>query len=400
MNRAAWAARFFFAVALLPTVVAAGFAVYKFRTQPPPPAYREGGWNSPQIVASLGSTNNGFLLGAFAPLSKKGGPTVNPPREVHPDVAGLYSFDTTVNRRANLTVRYVGWKRRTTFPARYVIHAAALGAETVIELTPSATSSPSLVQIAAGTDDVNDWLQKFAEHAIAPRDRFILSFAPEMNGNWWRYGVPKLPQDVNVHANCKDYGYKYSADATPTAYVKAYRYVHDTLLAYFTKHHAKKLITFMWQPSAIHRTTLCPMPWWPGRHYVDEVGLDGYFYYTGDTFKAIFGSTLKYLKQKAPDARVMIGETAVSPKVHREKADLQSLFAGIRQYKLDGLIWFDANQLKRSAVPGQRIFHQDFLLLGGSQAANLFLAGLPSRSSFATFSRTYVSKGGAPLIKL
>ena len=246
MNRAALAARTFLVVALLPAIVAAGYAAYAFRHQPPiaPGTYRQ--FKFAPLIS--GRPTPGLLLGTYAPGS---------------GADGLVGFDQAVGGRAALTVRYVYWGN--TFPAAYVAKAAALGAETVVELEPIGKAAPTLAQIAAGAQD--KWLRKFAHEIIAPQDHFILSFAPEMNGAWYQYGYGKAP---------------------PSEYVAAFRHVHDVLAATA----AARLITYLWQPSAIHLKTPSPAPYWPGSKYVDEIGVDGYYFFPTDTFRVIFAKTL------------------------------------------------------------------------------------------------------------
>jgi mannan endo-1,4-beta-mannosidase len=273
---------------------------------------------------------------------------------------GLKSFDKEIGAPATLTVQYTLWGK--TFPANYVIDAARLGAETVVELEPRGPGAPTLAQIAAGQGD--PWLKKFASEMVSPGDHFILSFAPEMNGAWYQYG--------SGHAPAGDY-------------IRAFRHVHDTLLKDLSKAKSANLITFMWQPSAIHRTTPNPLPYWPGAKYVDEIGLDGYYFFPSDTFSDIFGKTLRLLKARAPTTPILIGETAVGPRTGHQAADIKDLFAGIRRNGLLGLIWFDKRQHRRPFI-----YHQDWNLHDHPAALASFEAELASYQSIASYARPTV----------
>lgn len=355
MNRAAMAARFFMVVALLPAIGAASFAAYMYRSQPPavPGSFRQGK-TAPQIAGT--PSKKGFLLGTYAPSVI---PKLAPGRKLPAgtDTRGLQMFDQQVGTRATLTVQYTLWGKY--FPAQYVIDAAKLGAETVVELEPRGTSAPTLAEIAAGKYD--SWLKRFAHEIVGPKDHFILSFAPEMNGAWYQYG---------------------SGHASPADYVRAFQHVHDTLIKYLVRLKAANLITFMWQPSAIHRTTPSPMPYWPGSKYVDEIGLDGYYFFPSDTFRGIFGKTLRLIKARAPGKPMLIGETAVGPKTGHQAADIRDLFAGIKRNDLLGLIWFDRSQNRRPFI-----YHQDWNLHDNPGALAGFNAALALSGPIASFAK-------------
>lgn len=364
MNRAALAARLFLVVALLPACGAAGYVAYEYRNQPPDVAraYRQGGPGAPVISAA--PARNGLLLGAFAPTVRRGfqsGHATGPAT----DTLGLAGFDQAIGQKATLTVRYVIWG--ASFPARFVIDAAKLGAQTVVELEPRGPGAPTLAQIAAGAG--SGWLARFAREMAAPGDHVIVSFAPEMNGAWYSYG---------------------SKHATPAAFIDAYRRVHDELTRDLDNDlrpaHAASLITFMWQPSAIHLTDPSPVPYWPGARYVDLIGLDGYYFFPADTFKIIFGRTVALLRRLSPATPMVIGETAVGPKTGRLAADVRDLFAAIRRYHLLGLIWFDRNQAPKSYRRALRIYHQDWRLQDHPAALYAFVAALRRAGPIASYS--------------
>ena len=352
MNRAAFASRMFLIVVILPAIGAAGYAAYQYRHQAPATGvYRLG---APVPADERAFPSGGTMLGVFAPTLPRNGQHAS-------DTAALADFDRVVHHKASLTVAYLNWGH--PFPARYVSDAARLGARTVLELEPRGKGVPSMAKIASGGGD--RWLHSFAAAIAATRLPFALSFGPEMNGAWYTYG-----------------------SGTASDYIRAFRHVHDVLLAdvgkTLTRARAAKLITFMWQPSAIHISTPSPMRYWPGRKYVQLVGLDGYYYHSTDTFQIIFDRTIALLRKLSPRTPIMVGETAVGPMTDRQVRGIRNLFAGIKRRKLAGLIWFNRNQLSLRFAADKRVYHQDWHLQDHPAALRAFIAGLKADGPLAS----------------
>lgn len=349
MNRAAMAARMFAAVAIVPTVCAAGYAVYEYRHQTAVIS------NAGRIALSGddSSLTPGMVLGVFAPNVHKGTGSA---------VRQLLKFDKLIGHKATLTVAYLKWGSR--FPSTYVTEAAAADAKTVVQVEPRGKGVPSLAEIAAGRGD--SWLKRFAARLADTGYPLILSFGPEMNGTWYRYG-----------------------QNTASNYVAAFRHVHDELIKDvgqdLTPAKARHLITFMWQPSAMHTHTPTPVPYWPGKKYVNLIGLDGYYFYSTDTFKIIFGHTIHLLRALSPKTKIMIGETAVGPMTGRQAADIKNFFHGLKRNHLNGFIWFDKNQLATNYGIGRRVFHQDWNLQDNPAALHAFITALNNVGNIARF---------------
>jgi hypothetical protein len=360
MNRAAFAARIFFAVAILPTAGAAGYAVYKYRHQPGA-VLADGPAVNGAIVAHSSSTK-GRILGAFAPTKR---PTAS-------DTSGLEAFEDAIHQKLTLTVAYLNWGSR--FPAKYVTDANTLGARTLLELKPKGKGVASLPQIAAGRED--RWLKRFAHNLVKTGIPITLSFGPEMNGPWYPYG---------------------SQNNTPQSYNEAFRRVHDELIKDVGQDlsggRATRLIKFMWQPSAKRKTTPSPGPYWPGAKYVDLIGIDGYYYHWFDKFRMVFAPTIRLLRNKGIETTIMIGETAVGPMTGRQAAGIKDLFVGIKHYNLAGLIWYNEDQTKISYPAKLRIFHQDWHLQDHPRALRAFIAGLKADGPFARLWATPIGAG-------
>jgi Glycosyl hydrolase family 26 len=251
------------------------------------------------------------------------------------DLAG---FDRAVHAKASLRMMFLRWKT-PVFPQSIILRNASEQARTVIELQPRGLT---MKQIAAGNGDA--WLTSvFAPGIKAAGKGVVLSFAPEMNGQWYSYGFGR---------------------SKPADYVNAWRHVHNVLAAST----AGPLITWLWQPSAIHFSTPSPVPWWPGSAYVDEIGLDGYYVLPQDNFQIIFAQTIK-LVRALTSKPILVGETAIGATTGRAVADVRDLFAGIRKYHLLGLVWFNISQHAGK-------YHQDWRLQDHPSTLRAFIAAL------------------------
>jgi hypothetical protein len=359
VNRAAWASRFFFLVALVPTLVAAGFAAYEFHIQPPAPVQGSFRYDPTTPLLSKKLVTNGLLLGSIAP--------------------SVTSFDKAIGASESLTVRAVRWGSPNPLPKVPINSAARYGAKTLLEVRPGVAALPpgsctpqyiTMRRITRGEGD--GWLRSLAIAIISLREPIILSFAPEMNGTWWTFG---------------------SQCVSGAEYKSAYRHIYTTLVYDINRRlkflklpgHAADLVTFMWQPSAMHRSTPDPKPYWPGSKYVDVVGLDGYYNYQTDTFDTIFGRTLTLIHSLTTKP-IMIGETAAGTLYgHRHQIwAIKNLIAGVQRDKLLGFIWFDKNQLGK---PGALISHQDWRLENSPTALAVFKREVQSLS-IASFAAT------------
>jgi hypothetical protein len=353
MNRAAMASRMFLAITILPAMGAAGYAAYQYRHQPGSTPAHHSGTMRPANANAF--PTGGTILGVFAPTLPRKGQTPS-------DTAALSSFNHAVGYKASLTVAYLNWG--SPFPAKYVRDAARLGARVVLELEPRGKNVPTLARIAGGHGD--SWLHSFAASIASTGKPFALSFGPEMNGSWYAYG-----------------------SSTANDYIRAYRHVHTVLLRdvgqRLTPAAASRLLTFMWQPSAMHGSTPSPMPYWPGKSYVEMVGLDGYYYHPTDTFHIVFGPTItKVRRVMGTRTKIMIGETAVGPMTGHQPRGIKDLFSGIKTRHLAGLIWFNRNQMSLKFPADKRIYHQDWRLQDHPLALRAFIAGLKTVSPLAS----------------
>jgi mannan endo-1,4-beta-mannosidase len=230
--------------------------------------------------------------------------------------AGVTAFTKATGVSPRLVSYYSGWLE--PFQVGFAAEAARHGALPLVQIDPTQIS---LAAIAARQYD--DYLRSYADAVRSFGHKVILSFGPEMNGNWYSWGYKHTPAKV---------------------FVAAWRHIVDV----FRRQGAHNVI-WMWTVNIIHpggsREIANPARWWPGRSYVTWIGMDGYYYKPSWTFAPLFGPTIKILHtlSRVP-IPILISETG-APTAY-QPAKIADLFAGIRAYGLLGFVWFDANHVE------------------------------------------------------
>lgn len=229
------------------------------------------------------------------------------------------SFSRATGARVNIAAYYSGWMNK--FQTGFADSARQHGAVTLVDINPPSGAS-NMNAIADGQYDT--YLRTFAQAVAAFGHPVIISFAHEMNGSWFHYG------------------YKYVA---PSTFVAAYRHVHDV----FGQSGARN-VTWMWTVNVPAGSQTSPSvdEWYPGKSYVDWVGIDGYDWSASRTFTRTFGATLSQVKHLT-DRPVLISETSVLPG-HDAAMQVTSWFQGIESNHLLGLVWFDINKASKKGT--------------------------------------------------
>lgn len=237
--------------------------------------------------------------------------------------ASVAQWNRDTGTHAALSVAYVSMARPVAPAFMRWVRLTAGTSKPVIEILPRRRT---LTAIAAGADD--RWLRSLRREITSP---VVISFAPEANGTWYSWG------------------------AQPAMFRAAWRHVRQIL---GTRH-----ITWMWQvsaapvgvPSTRRGYSGRLASYWPGRRYVNWVGLDGYFEFPANTFAGLFGHALSNVRAftRAP---VLLSETSIGPGTGRHQfRDLRAIFTALRYHQFLGMIWFDKAQ-------HQPPFHQDWNL--------------------------------------
>jgi Glycosyl hydrolase family 26 len=269
--------------------------------------------NTVPTRVSLPDPHKRMLLGAYVNLS---GQTSTG--------ASVAAREHAMGRPYDLEATYYNWT--DPFPDAGEAAMAARGTTPLMAwyLPDKAVgSAPSLGEITSGADDV--WITAQANAIKAFGHGVLLRLAPEMNGNW----------------------YGYSGD--PSAYVAAWRHVHDV----FTRVGAAN-VTWVWCPN------LSPANWdpyYPGARYVDVIGVDGFSntIYTWQKFQQMFDGFFAHFASFAPGKPQLVAETATDSGEGVPAARVgsaASFISGMRSYLKDvagpkydvvGVCWFDTD---------------------------------------------------------
>jgi mannan endo-1,4-beta-mannosidase len=171
-----------------------------------------------------------------------------------------------------------------------------------------------LASIAEGRDDA--YLLRLASVVRSLKEHVLMSFEPESNGDWYSWGYTHV---------------------RPALEVAAWRRVVK-LFGYVGAHN----VTWVWIINTTYSGSGPIAALWPGSGYADEVGVDGYFKSSYETFSTVFGPTVVSLR-RITSKPVLISETSASTGAGQSRA-LGELTAGVIRDGLAGFIWFDIDQ--------------------------------------------------------
>ncbi len=266
--------------------------------------------------ADANSTHQAVAQGARQTVKTKPVKETNPQKapsktKAKPVQLGIVSynlpiFEQTTQIYPSLTGKYIGWG--TPFPSSVVLQDHTLGTTTIIVLEPT---NVNLARIAAGKE--NSYLATFAAAEKKLNLPIILSFAPEMNGDWYPWGAGHI---------------------TPALYKKMFQRVHSVLLKDGAKH-----VTFMWQVDRIWRTTEALKLLWPGKAYVNLIGFDGQLSSQTATFTSLFGPTFTQVRAFT-NTPVLLSEVGAK-KSPKRPAQIKALFTGAKKDQMTGVVFFD-----------------------------------------------------------
>jgi hypothetical protein len=246
-------------------------------------------------------------------------------------------FTQAAGREPNMAGYFSGWGQ--PFAASFARQARAHGAVPLIQVDPTYASVKG---IAAGAYD--DYLRSYADSVRKYGHAVIIGFGHEMNAPWYSWGYRHVPART---------------------FVAAWRHI----VTVFRSQGADN-VTWLWTVNDSLPSTGPLTAWWPGASYVTWVGIDGYFYRPSDTFTSVFGNTIREIRSFSRKP-VLLSETAVGPRAG-QPGKIGSLFTGMRQSGLLGLVWFDETQ-------DGGVYQQDWRLEDNPAAEAAFRRGVQSQ---------------------
>ncbi|MGN6688921.1 MAG: glycoside hydrolase family 26 protein [Actinomycetales bacterium] len=182
--------------------------------------------------------------------------------------------------------------------------------------------SYSVDMLASGSYD--DYYRAWAQALASLGQPVYLRFAHEMNGTWY-------PWAAQANGN------------TATAYVNAWRHVHDVFAAAGATN-----VRWVWSPNVSYTGSTPLAELYPGDAYVDVVALDGYNWGTSggpgvwQTASQIFDASLAELSALAPAKPVWIAETASSEAGGSKAAWVSDFFGWLAAHpQITTFVWFD-----------------------------------------------------------
>jgi mannan endo-1,4-beta-mannosidase len=224
----------------------------------------------------------------------------------------LDNFAANLGRKPNLVGQYVPWGQ--TFDAPAVQNAWSYGALYYVAWEPFGISAQAIA-----TGHADGYITQFARAVRTLNLPIAVSFGHEMNGNWYPWGT---------------------AHTTAVQFVAAWRHIHDL----FARVGATNVI-WVWNANIINPVPQVPLkPLWPGKRYVNWVGITGYFATTGaQTYGTLYQPTIDEIRQFTSKP-VLIAETAIETGPAEVACAKQLLDTVTQHPDVLGFIWFDYNK--------------------------------------------------------
>jgi beta-mannanase len=106
-------------------------------------------------------------------------------------------------------------------------------------------------------------------------------------------------------------------------------------------------VKWMWNPNRAFKGSYALKPMWPGRTWVDWVGIDGYNYGTKDHggwlwFKELFRPTIRKIRSFAPGKPMMVAEVGCAASRYKA-AWMKGMFGSAPSLGFKILVYFDYN---------------------------------------------------------
>jgi hypothetical protein len=187
----------------------------------------------------------------------------------------------------------------------------------------------SIANVLSGKYDA--YITKTAEAMKALNCPIALRFDQEPNGYWYPWGY--LNTTVNGPV----------VTTSAAAYIKMWRHVYGI----FAKVGATNVL-WVWSPNVVPHTANSTAPKlsasYPGRSYVDWIGIDGYYTTDHTTFASLFNPTIAQVTAIAPHKPWLIGETGVATGPNKP-AQIKDLLTSVaKDSRFNGFIYLDSHK--------------------------------------------------------
>lgn len=243
----------------------------------------------------------------------------------------------------NFFVQWPGEPAVGGFPLESLEAVTTFGAVPCVTWEPMYYASGEETMIPAEailSGRYDSYIDGFAHAARQWGHPLLLRFAHEMNLSRYHWGT-----DVSGYGS-----------NSPAVYREMYKYVVDRF-----RGAAASNVAFVFCPNAesVPNTSYDPNAgwntvdaYWPGREYVDVLGMDGYNWGTTQTleqhgwqssfrsFADVFGPMHQTLRVLAQDLPLVVFETASVTQGGDKTAWIKEALVTARQWHLAGLVWF------------------------------------------------------------
>ena len=260
------------------------------------------------VRAAAGSCRAAPIVAPFV------GVAINPPI-----ARAAQSFASATGVRPAVVEFYTAFLK--PFPRYEAAQAAGRGSLPLVQVN---FRGVSLARIASGHYD--RYLRHYAMTVKAFSCQVAISLGHEMNGSWYSWGLP---------------------DTRPATFIAAWRHIHRIFSAGQVRN-----VTWSFDPDHIWQSAhggSWAKEWWPGRAYVDWIGIDGY-QRPGESFDSVFGRQLANIRSFTSKP-VFIAETGVEPGA-TQPAQISGLFRAVKREHLAGLVWFDIDRKEKWRLEG------------------------------------------------
>lgn len=225
---------------------------------------------------------------------------------------GMQLFEGS-NNHLKIATYYVQWQG--SFPSNLNSLCAQHNATLFLEMEPwfTTTTWPPFANIAAGAYDT--YLQSIGS-AIAAGGRDVwVTYAHEMNGNWYPWGNGG-PQGV-----------------TPSQWLASWTHVRSVVNS-TAAGHAK----WVWAPNNADVGSV--VPYWPGDALVDVAAYDGYIQNSSQTFANFQQNTVNQIRSVTAKP-IWNSECGLNPVDGSQASRITQFIADMKHAGLSGFMWWN-----------------------------------------------------------